>query len=468
MSDFGGIGRRGFGRRTGGGTWKILVFLGVFVAAGVASVLLFLPPEIGFAAAVSVVPLVAIALAVLRRPYHGVLLIFVLEYLRPQQFLPGLQAVRVPLLANAGLFLVLLARVIRDPKHSIVWPRQATTLAILLVFMAVSVITSRNNFWAFQEFRVMGTIVMFFLLTVNYVDTPSRMRRLIAVFVAVHVVLCVKGITEFLLAGGRGTLGLVGGAFLGDQNDFALAINVIFPFAYFAAASSRGAAKKTLWGFIALLFLITIMLTMSRGGFVGIAAVLIACWIRSRRKIRGAVALALLVGTVALIAPSRYFDEIRTIQQTDEGTAHKRREFWLAGLRMFAEKPLIGVGPGNSSLLMPLYVDLPEAGREWGRAMHGTLPLLLAEMGTVGAILYGALFFQSVGDLRRTWREGKRGPERRRFAEYMVNATGVSILGFLVTSTFLSALTYPHIYVLVSFCFLQRRIAVGSDEEAFT
>jgi len=48
----------------------------------------------------------------------------------------------------------------------------------------------------------------------------------------------------------------------------------------------------------------------------------------------------------------------------------------------------------------------------------------------------------------------------------MANATGVSIVGYLATSMFLSALTYPHPYVLASFCVLQRRLARGIDEEA--
>lgn len=452
--------------RTSGPARPVWIFVALLAIAAAASAILFLPAAVGFAAAIALVPFLAIALGVLRRPYLGVLLIYMLEYVRPQSFIGTLEPLRLPLLANAGLFLVLLVRVIRDPKHSMVWPRQATTLVVLLALMAISVLTSRNNYWAFQEFRVMLTIVMLFLLTVNYVDTPARMRGLIVLLVVAHLFLCGKGAYQYIVGTPWGTTGVVGGSFLGDENDFALALVVIFPFAYFAVASARTAGRKILWTLVALAFLLSIMLTMSRGGFVGISVTLIACWIRSRRKILGALALAFLVGTVALIAPARYFDEIRSIQQTDEGTAHKRREYWMAGVRMFAENPLIGVGPGNSPLLMPQYVDLPHQGRHWGRAMHGTLPLLLAEMGTIGLLIYGAFFFQCAGDLRRSWRERGRSPERRRFTEYMANATGVSIVGYLATSMFLSALTYPHPYVLASFCVLQRRLARGIDEEA--
>jgi probable O-glycosylation ligase (exosortase A-associated) len=444
----------------------LLVGGGALLLAAAVAALLLLPPAIGLAAALSLFPLVAIGLAILRSPLLGVLLIYVLEYFRPQDLIGTLSAFRLPFLATAGVFVLFMIRVIRDPKHLVVWPRQATTLAVLVAFMALSVLTSVNNYWAFEFWRGMVLTVMLFLLTVNVVETPSHVRRLLGVLLAAHLFLCFKGAFQYVLGNQFGTTGMVGGNFLGDENDFALALIVIFPFAYFAIDLAGSAGKKILWSAVALLFLITIVLTMSRGGFIGMAATLVVCWLRSRRKLAGAVGLALLVATVAILAPPEYFEEIGTIRQTDEGTAHKRREYWMAGLRMYAEKPLIGVGPGNSKLYMSQYVDLPNANQQWGRAMHGTIPLLLAEMGTVGLLLYGVLLGQSVGDLRRASRA--RGPDRKRisFIRYLERATGTSIVGFAVGSTFLSALYYPHIYVLAAFCVITARLAAAEREEA--
>jgi probable O-glycosylation ligase (exosortase A-associated) len=426
---------------------------------GAGAGLLFLPPEVGLAAGLTIVPFVAVALAVLKRPVLGVLLLYFLEYYRPQDFIESLGAFRLPFFTTIGVFLLFVIHIIRDPKHLVVWPRQATTLTVLLAFMAISVLTSINNYWAFEFFRGILLTVMLFLLTVNIVETPAQIRKLLGVLLVAHLFFCVKGTIQYFAGNRFGTTGMVGGGFLGDENDFALALTVIFPFAYFALDTARGAAKKIFWGGISLFFLTTIVLTMSRGGFLGIAGTLIVCWLRSRRKLASAVGLALLVGTVALLAPPEYFEEVRSVRLTNEGTAHKRREYWMAGLRMFAEKPLIGVGPGNSKLYMAQYVDLPHAYQQWGRAMHGTIPLLLAEMGTVGLILYVTLFFQSASDLRKAVRVRSRGTEEGDFLYYLERATGTSMIGFLVGSTFLSALYYPHIYVLAAFAVMAGRLA---------
>jgi O-antigen ligase len=324
------------------------------------------------------------------------------------------------------------------------------------------VFTSTNNYWAFQFFRGMVVMVMLFLLTVNFVGTKREFRLLIGVLIAAHVFLSLKGIGQFLIGNEVGTTGVVGGNFLGDENDFALALIVIFPFAYFAVGGSRTGKGKVFWSLLVLLFLTTIMLTMSRGGFLGIAATLLVCWARSGRKALGLLALLIAVAAVALLAPDRYFEEIRSIRQTDEGTALKRREYWMAGIRMFAEKPLIGVGPGNSKIFMPQYVDLPHPNQQWGRAMHGTLPLLLAEMGAAGFLIFTVLAAQSARDLGALRKRRFEDEEERRFDDYVRNAVTASAIGFLVTSTFLSALYYPHIYVLAAFAAIGRRATQSS------
>ena len=444
-----------------------LLPLALVVIVGIAGAfaVVTLPTEVGFALAAALVPVVALALVILKRPFYGLLLIYILEYFRPQDFIDALGPLRLPFLTTVGMFFVLIITIIRDPKRGILWPRQTTTFTAVLVLMAVSVFTSINNYWAYEFFRGMALTVILYLLTVNLAHTEKRFRTLIGLLIAAHVYLCFKGILQFVEGNEFGTTGSVGGNFLGDENDFAMALILIFPWAYFAIETSRSAGKKILWSLVSILLLATITLTMSRGGFVGIAVVLFYCWLRSRRKLAGAVGLVLLVAVVAMIAPEEYFSEIRSIKETDEGTAHKRREYWMAGMRMWEEKPLIGVGPGNSKLYMPLYLDMPNANTQWGRAMHGTFPLLVAEMGAIGLILFVVLFAQCGGDLRRMRRAPIRDPDRRAFVRYAANGTAGAIVGFLVTSIFLSALYYPHIYVLAAFCAIGRGIASTSLRE---
>ncbi|MBN1826807.1 MAG: O-antigen ligase family protein [Candidatus Eisenbacteria bacterium] len=443
-----------------------LVLIALVVGAVGALAVVNLPTQVGWALAIALLPIAAVLLAVLKRPFLGVLLIYFLEYFRPQDMIAPLQPLRLPFLTTIAMFGVFIILVIRDPNRRLIWSRQSTTLVGLLAFMGLSVITSINNYWAFQYFRGMALTVILYMLTVNLVDRRTRVRALIGLLVAAHIFLCGKGIVQFLVGNRWGTTGSVGGNFLGDENDFAMALIVIFPFVFFHIEESRRAGKKLFWALLAGVLLVTVMLTMSRGGFVGMSATLFFCWLRSRRKLLGAFVMILLISAVAAIAPSRYFEEIASIRNTDEGTAHKRREYWLAGMRMFAEKPLIGVGPGNSPLYMPRYLDLPNPDTQWGRAMHGTVPLLVAEMGAAGIAIYTILALQCLGDLRKTLRYGRRGKgEGARFARYFGTATLGSAIGFLVTSSFLSALYYPHIYLITSFCVIGLRLSSRAEEE---
>jgi O-antigen ligase len=446
---------------------RIVLAIVALVILGAAGGLLvgFVPTNVGYALAIGVIPFTILLIAFFRNPILGVFLVYFLEYFRPQDVLPAIAPLRLPAMFTIFIFLTIVVRVIRSPERKIVWPAQSWVYLALLFVMGISVIIAQNNYWAFWHFRVVLFLVILFFSTINLVESPDQLRKLLVLLVLVHVWLCFRGIQGYLEGNVWGTTGRVGSGFLGDENDFALALVVIFPFAFFAMTALRRWGARWLAFLASLLILITIVLTMSRGGFIGIAVTLFFCWYRGKRKLLTGAILILLIAAVAVIAPSRYFDEIRSIRETDEGTAHKRREYWLAGFRMFAEYPLIGVGPGNSNLRMPQYVDLANPATQWGKAMHGTIPLIAAEMGILGLAIYTILFVQSLLELRRMRRIRVRDPSVRRLVDYFGNALFASILGFLVAATFLSALYYPHIYVLTAFCVVGRRLAVEAGEK---
>ncbi len=455
------------GAGEGGGALRIALAVVALMILGVGAGLVvgLVPINVGYAFAIGMIPFTLLLIAFFRNPFLGVLLIYFLEYFRPQDLLPAIAPLRLPAMFTGLVFFAMVVRVIRSPERKIVWPAQSWMYMGLLFVMGISVIIAKNNYWAFWHFWIVLFLVILFFSTINLVESPNQLRKLLLLLVFVHVWLCVRGIRGYLHGNIWGTTGVVGSGFLGDENDFALALVVIFPYAFFAMTALRRWGAKWLAFLTSLLILVTIVLTMSRGGFVGIAATLFFCWYRGKRKLLTGSIMLLLIASVAFIAPSRYFEEIRSIQQTDEGTAHKRREYWLAGFRMFAEYPLIGVGPGNSNLRMPQYVDLDNPATQWGKAMHGTIPLIAAEMGILGLAIYTTLFVQSFLEIRRMRRIRVRDSDVRRLLDYFGNALFASILGFVVTATFLSALYYPHMYVLTALCVVGRRLAVEAAEK---
>lgn len=271
--------------------------------------------------------------------------------------------------------------------------------------------------------------------------------------------------------GGTGPSG-----FMGDENDMALACCTAFPFAFFGFERLTG-WKRWVAGGLAVVFVVAIVVSFSRGGFVGLAAVGLYCFYFSRRKGRN-----ILIGLAAILAflvfaPAEYLDEIKTIQDTEEGTAESRRFLWEAGFNMWKDNPVIGVGGGGSNWLVgkyqptdPKYDHPSYRERDWsGQALHSLYFQLLSELGTVGVLLYGGmiyLHFRVLNRLRRfvAGRTRKNDPLRRETELYAGCLAG-AMVGFLVPALFISVLSYPYVWYLSAFALaLDRAVRSALDQ----
>ena len=166
-------------------------------------------------------------------------------------------------------------------------------------------------------------------------------KRVIWVWVAIMTYQGVWSITH----GGTGT-----GGFLGDENDLALACGTAVSLTFFGMERLRGSAR---WACaIALVTLVMgIVVSLSRGGFVGLVVASAYCLVKSRHKLRAlAVVAVAIVVAVPVFAPPTFIDEIRSIKETSSGTAKTRRFLWHAATNMWLEAhPILGVGAGNST-----------------------------------------------------------------------------------------------------------------------
>ncbi len=440
--------------------WPALLMVAALVAAALGAIFFVqLPDNLGSLAAIALLPGLLLLIAFLRSPYFGLLLIYFFLYVRPQDIVTALRPLHLPLLTTLGLSLLVIINIIRSQDRKILWPAGMTTFAILIALMGVGVVSSYNNYWAFYYMKEIAVTIIMVFLTINLATTFTKLNGVIGMIIFAHVMYSLKGLKQYLVGNSVGTTGIVGSDFMGDENDFALTLTVIFPFIFFKIQRAKTRRMRFVWICLATLVLIASMATMSRGGFLGMSAALFFCWAVSANKIRNAGVILLIVLVVALISPERYMGEIRSIKDTHEGTANLRLEYWKAGMRMYAEFPLIGVGQGNSGNYLPTYIDLPNPDTKWGRALHGTLPLVFAELGTIGFIIYVVLFFQCGLYVRRMLHFPVDDPDDREHLRYYSHSLTASAIGFMVSATFLSALYYPHIYVLAGIAMAAHHLA---------
>ena len=196
-----------------------------------------------------------------------------------------------------------------------------------------------------------------------------------------------------------------------------------------------------------LLVPLLILLTKSRGAFLGFSVFLLfALWGQKRRGRAIGITL-LLASAVIAIAPKNTLDRVfalRNIEASgsvaaadDEGSAEQRYEIWKVARRMIRENPIAGVGLGA----YPMAHDLVSRQAQfspsaWGRRdTHSTYLNVIAESGFVGfAIFVGAYLatFLSVEATRRKLRK------LRPHSAQVLYAMEVGGVGFFVAALFAS------------------------------
>lgn len=400
-----------------------------------------------------------------------VMLAMLFEFGRPQDILPPLKAIPIPTLLDVSIcFAVLVSRKARFSN------KQTKLYVTLLAFMALWVPFATNNYWAFLILKDMTLYFFFYLGIVTFVDTTSRMHKLIFMWLGVHGLLGINGILHH----GQGV-----GGWLGDENDFGMEMNVAIPIAFFMYQAAGNKKAKLLYIVLLALFVMSVVATSSRGAFLGLLMIGGYCWLYSSRKI---VSLALgvcLAGLILIAAPQEYWDRINSITDDstmESGTAGQRMFTWGIGWEMFLANPVLGVGQGNFPWTIGDYLG----GRTWqtkslaGRQAHSLYFTLLPELGLVGVMIYGTMIYLSYRDTRvkNLVRQASNqilgaseGEKDIQFSRAILSGNAIlgGMIGYLATSTFISTLYYPTFWVMMGLAVaLRNTILVYTENQPGT
>jgi O-antigen ligase len=351
-----------------------------------------------------------------------------------------------------GLSIVLSGKLSLANKQTKLW-------VALLCLMVLHVPIATNNYWALMVFKDMFLYFCLYLGITFYIDSMDRMRKLVAVWLMIHLVLAVLG----MLSAGKGV-----GGWLGDENDFCMEMNVAVPFAYFMLLDLKHKPTKFLYFCLLGIFVLTAMITLSRGGFIGLTAVGTYCWLKSAKKGRAILLAGIVVIFMLIFAPEKYWEEVTssTSEQTmTVGTGAERLYTWGIGFDMFLGHPILGVGQGN----FPWNFEEFQGGERFntrslaGRAAHSMYFTLLPELGLVGAGLFFMMLlsnYSTVGYVRlRAKRslgalakhQNTKQEDDLAFAAALSSALEAAMVGYLASSIFISTLYYPTFWVLMGF-----------------
>jgi probable O-glycosylation ligase (exosortase A-associated) len=429
-----------------------LLLLGLVMLSVILGLVVPFLPELIQLMLIAVIPAIVGFILILRNPYLGVYFFFLYSILRPYDLLPFLRPLRLTMIIEILTLVSWVVSLVLS-RDRIKWSWFHSTFLAFVGVIAVTVITALNNYYAYETTQAMAVYFIMFLITSNVINSAGRIKKLIWLILIIHLYFSVKGILTFvtgqhlIATTGQYTSGMVGGGFIGDENDFALAINMIIPFAFFGFFYFRGRAKL-FSGILLVSYILAVISSFSRGGWVGLAAVMLYGILNVKKKLAVISLTLVLAATAFFFAPANYWDEVGTVTDTSESTASARLRFWDAGLRMFWDNPLIGVGAANGGIHMPAYIrGVRDANTQWGRAFHGTWIQVLAELGILGAALYMVMIVLAFRWLSRV-RKIKAPPGGDSTTEYLAKSMIGSLIGYFACALFLSTAYYPQLWTM--------------------
>ncbi len=347
-------------------------------------------------------------------------------------------------LAVAVLLALWLARMIAVDRAIVIHlPPLVLPLAVFLLVALCSMTVTLSLQASLKEFTKWVELLAMYVYVANHLDAAKIKRVLLVMFLA-GIAEAGIGIYQFIFRVGPEGFALFGrfmrayGTFE-QPNPFAGYLGLIAPVALgvvmsqisnfkFSLSEFKLKELLTAWGlwliagFALLATLAAIVMSWSRGAWLGVGAGLIVTVIvQSRRAFIGSLVLAfvltlaLLLSSINLIPTAiadrfagvaDYFGvfDVRGVKVDDANFAIvERMAHWQAAEEMFIAHPVLGVGIGNYAEAYPVYA-LPHWSDPLGHA-HNYYLNVAAETGILGLLAYlvvwGAAFWQSWRTVRR-------------------------------------------------------------------
>jgi O-antigen ligase len=333
--------------------------------------------------------------------YVGFSLFFFSYYLRPEDWIPAISLI-APQTLGAALAILGLLVIFAHREESLPFKRERWILLALLAWFALLIPFSN---WPGGSFRIwkdnVTKIVLMTTILLTVVNTIGRLRKLMAIQVIV---------ITFLAWMSRGNIDPVTGRLsglskaFGNANDLAVIIAITISFAVVLLVTST-AFWKLLWLVCAAVLCYVQVLTVSRTGFLSIAAAFcVLIWhygVKGKRFALVVIPLVLLAAALLVFAPEQYGKRMLSIVDPTydasgvykgaTGSREGRRQLAERALEVTLENPLFGVGPGQ----------FEEVSGSW-HAAHNTFLQFSGEAGIPAFILFTSLIWSAFRSLAIT------------------------------------------------------------------
>ncbi len=256
---------------------------------------------------------------------------------------------------------------------------------ILALLTAASAVFSRDP--AVSARHLPGLALLLLVpVAMDLVDDVGRARTVTLALAAAGTALALLGIWQFLHGGDdlenriRGTLS----HYMTFSGLTTLAAGLLLGLAF------EGRGRWRFAGLVSLVPLGAVLLTFTRGAYVGICAA--ALLYLAVRRPRGLLLLAPVLVVVFALAPAEIRQRIRSIGDLSDRTNRDRIAMLRAGARIASDYPVLGLGPDMVKPYYPLYRDA-DAPRWTVPHLHNNPAQIAAANGLFAAGVYALWVF---------------------------------------------------------------------------
>lgn len=333
----------------------------------------------------------------IRRRTHFIsfVLLFIFSiilYIRPYEFFPGLSSFTSMAFYSGIAMLAVFAFTQLSTEGNITARPKEINLVLLLglaALLSMPLAVSPADAWnTFSEMLVKTIIV--FIVFVNVVRTESRLKLLLLLVLAVSIYLSVNAIDDYrsgvFSVGASEThdariAGRIKGLFE-NSNDLALHLVTMIPIAVGLGLSKGGLFRKLVYFGGVAIMTAAVIVTFSRGGFIGLVAMVLLLVRRLGRKNKTLTTATLVFAVIMFLAmaPGAFSSRLGTIFNSSadlSGSSSQRTEVLKRSFWVTLRYPLFGVGIGNFPHKSPRNL-----------VTHNAYTQVSSEMGIAAMVVY--------------------------------------------------------------------------------
>ncbi len=274
-----------------------------------------------------------------------------------------------------------------------------------------------------------------------------------------------NGGTLFIVSGGQHQLAGPPQSEIGDRNNLALAMLLAVPLMNYLRLQSRHRWMRIGLVGAMVMTVLAVLATYSRGGFIGLLAMGVFLWWKSKSRIAAMAAMAILAVGLLQIAPDRWKERMGTIEtaKVEDSSFKLRLQAWHTYLAAALDRPLTGAGPyalQNASIYFRYAPgrDVIDVANERPRAAHSIYFQVLGDMGFPALLLYLALLANGFWTARWITARTRKRPELDWMGD-LARMIQVSMVAFCVSGAALSMAFYDYFLSLLIVLSAVRQLA---------